>query len=253
MVDTYSLILALATALAAGIVGSFALMKRMTLAGDVVSHIALPGLGLALLLHFNPILGAAATLFLGTLLIWQLQKKSNLNADAAIGVIFVGALALGTLLTPNEDLIMALFGGFGGLTPQTFILGLFAVAVVIAFIWKFRNHLILSIFSPELASATGVNLNALNLAYLLAFALVILLGLRFLGTILVGALLIVPAATGRQLTHKFSSFLIASSAASIIATGLGFFISNRYGFTLGPTIVATASILFCLSLLKRKV
>ncbi len=72
---SYSIILALLTAFAAGLVGSFALMKRMSLAGDVISHIALPGLGLALLFGFNPLLGAASTLFLGTILIWRLQTS----------------------------------------------------------------------------------------------------------------------------------------------------------------------------------
>src|SRR5437667_6345642 len=104
------------TALAAGLVGSFALMKGMSLAGDVVSHIALPGLGLALLFGFNPLTGAAAALFLGTILIWRLQKSSTLTTDVAIGVIFTAALAIGTVLTPSDDLIEALFGGFQSLT-----------------------------------------------------------------------------------------------------------------------------------------
>src|ERR1041384_1392530 len=106
---SYSIILALLTALAAGLVGSFALMKRMSLAGDVVSHIALPGLGLALLLGFNPLAGAAVALFLGTILIWHLQKFSTVTTEVAIGVIFTAALAIGTVLTPSEDLIEALF------------------------------------------------------------------------------------------------------------------------------------------------
>ena len=90
--EIYSIVLMLLTALAAGLVGSFALMKRMSLAGDVVSHIALPGLGLALLFHINPLIGAAAALLLGTLLIWHLQQGSTLTTDVAIGVIFTAAL-----------------------------------------------------------------------------------------------------------------------------------------------------------------
>ncbi|MGC9225366.1 MAG: metal ABC transporter permease, partial [Terracidiphilus sp.] len=84
----YGIILALLFAVAAGLVGSFALMKRMILAADVISHVALPGLGLAFLLHFNPLLGGGVTLFLGTLLIWQLQKKESLSTEVAIGVVF---------------------------------------------------------------------------------------------------------------------------------------------------------------------
>src|ERR1043166_3484345 len=139
---SFSIILALLTAVAAGLVGSFALMKRMSLAGDVISHIALPGLGLALLLHFNPLLGAAATLFLGTLLIWRLQSGGTLTTDVAIGVIFTAALAIGTLLTPSEDLIEALFGGFQSLTLTSFSLGIVAVGAIVTFIYFARHQLI---------------------------------------------------------------------------------------------------------------
>jgi len=102
--------LALLFAVAAGLVGSFALMKRMLLAGDVISHLALPGFGLAFLLKINPLLGAATTLFLGTLLIWQLQKKTGLATESAIGVVFAAALGIGAAITPSDELIEALFG-----------------------------------------------------------------------------------------------------------------------------------------------
>src|SRR5579863_8406516 len=106
------LLLAIFFALAAGLVGCFALMKRMVLASDVISHLALPGLGVAFLLKVNPLIGGAATLFLGTLLVWRLQKRTGLATDAAIGVIFAAALAIGALVTPREDLVEALFGNF---------------------------------------------------------------------------------------------------------------------------------------------
>jgi ABC-type Mn2+/Zn2+ transport system permease subunit len=101
----YSIILALLFAVAAGLVGSFALMKRMILGADVISHVALPGLGLAFLWHFNPLLGGGAALFLGTLLIWQLQKKESFSTEVAIGVVFAGSVAIGAALTPKEDLV----------------------------------------------------------------------------------------------------------------------------------------------------
>ena len=259
---SFSIILALLTAVAAGLVGSFALMKRMSLAGDVISHIALPGLGLALLLHFNPLLGAAATLFLGTLLIWRLQSGGTLTTDVAIGVIFTAALAVGTLLTPSEDLIEALFGGFQSLTLISFLLGVLAVIAVTTFLYVSRHKLVLSMFSPELAAATGVNVSRLNLYYLLIFSLTVLLGLRFLGALLVGALIIIPAATGRQLTHTLTRFLIASSVVSLVSVTIGFAIDRFYSqlrigsvtlnLSLGPAIISVATLLFLLSFLKRK-
>jgi ABC-type Mn2+/Zn2+ transport system permease subunit len=259
----YSIVLVLLTALAAGFVGSFALMKRMSLAGDVISHIALPGLGIALLLHFNPLVGAATTLLLGTLLIWRLQQGRTLTTDVAIGVIFTAALAIGTLVTPSEDLIEALFGGFQSLTLIWFLLGVLAVLGIITFIYVFRHKLILALFSPELAAATGINVARLDLYYLLVFSLTVLLGLRFLGALLVGALIIIPAAIGRQLTHTLTAFLSASSAASVISVAIGFLINRYYSqlrlgsvalnLSLGPAIISVATIMFMLSLLRRKV
>jgi ABC-type Mn2+/Zn2+ transport system permease subunit len=258
----YSIVLVLLTALAAGLVGSFALMKRMTLAGDVISHVALPGLGIALLLHFNPLIGAAATLFIGTLLIWRLQQGRTLSTDVAIGVIFTAALAIGTLVTPSEDLIEALFGGFQSLTLPWFVLGVLAVSGIITFIYSFRHKLILALFSPELAAATGINVARLDLYYLLIFSLTVLLGLRFLGALLVGALIIVPAAIGRQLTHTLGAFLTTSSAASVLSVAIGFFINRYYShltlgtvtlnLALGPAIISVATLLFLLSLLRRR-
>ena len=260
---SFSIIVALLTAVAAGLVGSFALMKRMSLAGDVISHIALPGLGLALLLHFNPLIGAATTLFLGTLLIWRLQSGGTLTTDVAIGVIFTAALAVGTLLTPSEDLIEALFGGFQSLTLISFSLAVLAVIAIMSFLYVSRHQLVLSMFSPELAAATGVNVSRLNLYYLLVFSLTVLLGLRFLGALLVGALIIIPAAAGRQLTHTLTRFLIASSTVSLVSVLIGFAINHFYSqlkigsvtlnLSLGPAIISVATLLFLLSFLKRKI
>ena len=263
VLESYSIVLALLTALAAGLVGSFALMKRMSLAGDVVSHIALPGLGLALLFHINPLVGAAAALLLGTFLIWHLQKGGTLTTDVAIGVIFAAALAIGTLVTPSEDLVEALFGGFQSLTLPWFLLGIVSVLVIVMFIFTFRHKLILTLFSPELAAATGVNVSRVNLYFLLVFSLTVLLGLRFLGALLVGALIIIPAAIGRQLTHTLTTFLSASALASALSVVIGFSINRYYphfavgtvtiNLTLGPAIISVATFFFLLSLLRKKI
>lgn len=239
-------------AVAAGIVGSFALLRKTVLAGDVMSHIALPGLGLAFLFKFNPLLGAGTTLFLGAVLIWELEKKTGLSTDAMIGVIFSASIAIGALLTPNEDLIEALFGGFGKITFIQFAIGVTASLFVILVLLKYRNQLILSLFSQDLAAVSGVKINRLNFCFLLIFSLTILLALQFLGALLVGALLMVPAIIGRQLTHTFIAFLIASALASVIAVLIGILISRVYHLPPGPMIISVATAIFLISLFKKK-
>src|SRR5206468_899629 len=138
-----------------------------------------------------------------------------------------------------------------------FLLGVVAVAAIVWFTFRFRYQLILSLFSPELAAVSGVNVSRLNLYFLLAFSLTVLLGVRFLGALLVGALIIVPAAIGRQLTHTLTAFLLISSLASVLSVGLGLTISLVYphikigsvtlNLALGPAIIGVATVLFLLS------
>jgi len=247
------LVLAMFFALAAGLVGGIALMKRMLLAGDVISHLALPGLGLAFLYKVNPVIGGAATLFLGTFLVWQLEKKSGLAIEAAIGVIFAAALAIGAAVIPNEDLAESLFGELPRISPVGFFLGMAALLFVILSVFLLKDQLSLSIFSPDLAAATGVNVSRLDLYFLLLFSLTVLVGLRFMGALLASALIIVPAATSRQLTNKLSHFFLLSASASLFSVTTGFLLNVLVlkFTTAGPTIAILSAALFCLSLLVR--
>src|SRR5689334_20933752 len=246
-------VLALCFSLAAGLVGCIALMKRMLLAGDVISHLALPGLGLAFAFKLNPLMGGAATLFLGTFLVWQLQKKTGLATEAAIGVIFAAALAIGAAVTPSEDLAESLFGQLGSISATGFLLGLAAVLFVIFSIFLLEDQLSLSIFSTDLAAATGVPIARLDLYFLLLFSLTVLVGLRFMGALLASALIIMPSATARQLTNKLSHFFLLAVLASLLSVAAGFLL-NAFVFkfsTAGPTIAILSTLLFSSSLLAR--
>ncbi|WP_348268824.1 metal ABC transporter permease [Edaphobacter paludis] len=251
--NIYAVLLTLLFATAAGLLGCFALMRRMLLAGDVISHLALPGLGLAFMFHLHPLAGGACSLLLGTLLIAQLQKRTGLATDATIAVVFASSLAIGAALTPQEDLVDAFFGKFQPLSFFSFTGGLLAVLLILFFIFRFKDELVLTLFSPELAVAMGVKANRLNLYFLLVFSLVVLIGLRFMGALLAGALIMLPAATGRQLSNNLSGFLWTSSIAGMVAVALGL-ISSDYmfrGLSLGPATTMAAAALFAVSLLRK--
>ncbi len=251
---SYAILLAAFFAIAAGLVGSVALMKRMVLASDVISHLALPGLGIAYLLKSNPLVGGGATLFLGTLLVWQLQKKTGLATDSSIGVVFAASLGIGALLTPNEDLLEALFGNFEKLSLFGFLLGTAAVILIVAFVVQMKDRLILNLFSPDLASATGVNVAHLDLGFLLVFSLTVLVGLRFMGALLSSALIIIPAATARQLAGKMTEFVVVACALSLVSVAAGFLVSTLIfkTSTVGPSIVIVSVLLFAMSLITKK-
>jgi ABC-type Mn2+/Zn2+ transport system permease subunit len=250
----YELAAAVMVAIAAGLVGSFALMKRMSLASDVVSHLALPGIGIALALRLNPALGAASTLLIGTLLVWGVEKKTGIATEAVIGVVFAASLAVGALITPREELEEVLFGSMQPLGLLEFIVGGFAAAGVITIVLLRRHHLALALFSPDIAAASGINLSGLSLEFLLLFSLTILLSLKFLGALLAGALLMIPAATGRRLATSLSSFLAYSAVAGAVAVIIGLAISSAFqgiGAS-GPAVVLVSAATFVFASFTRK-
>ena len=200
--ESGALALSIATAIAAGLIGCFAVMRRMALAADAISHVALPGIGVALALRIHPLAGAGAMLFFGTLLIWALESRTRIATETIIGVVFSGALAVGSLMSSGEELIEALFGGPGKLTIGEIVFGLLAAAGVVVFVLKKRSSLILVLVSPEVARTAGVNVARLNLLYLEMFALTVALGLRYLGVLLMGSMIIIPAATAKRLACR---------------------------------------------------
>ncbi|MBI2515169.1 metal ABC transporter permease, partial [Candidatus Wolfebacteria bacterium] len=239
-------------AAASGMIGVFALMRRMSLAADAISHIALPGLGLAFLYKINPLIGGAATLFLGTILIWNIESRTKIPTETIIGVIFSLSLAIGSLVTPREDLIEALFGGVSRLSAAEFSGTITLAILIIGLTLYFKNQFIIQMTSPDLAVVTGLKVKRLNLYFLLLFSLTVILGLKFLGALLMGSLIIIPAAAAKNIGWNTNSMLGLAVSIGILSVIGGFFISNSYHFTLGPTVIVLAGLIFLMSLLPRK-
>jgi ABC-type Mn2+/Zn2+ transport system permease subunit len=247
-----ALLVAIAMAVAAGLIGSFAVMKRMSLAADPLSHVALPGIGIALALHIDPVFGAVVVLAFGALLVWALEDRARATTESAIGVLFSAALAIGSIMTTGEDLIEALFGGAGSLSLSEKLFGLAAASAIVLFILASKNSLVIMMVSSDVARTAGIKVRRLELLYLEAFALTIALGLRYLGVLLMGALIIIPAVTAKRLSYGLNSLLWFSVALSVISTTVGFAIAAHLHREAGPIIVLVATVLFLLSLFGRR-
>lgn len=251
MPSELNLTLSILMATAAGLVGCFALMKKMTLASDAMSHIALPGLGIAIAFGISPLLGGAVAVLIGALIIWELERQTKISTETMIGVVFSFALAVGSLLSTDEELIDALFGGGSILSPAQTSIGILAALLVIAFLLTARHRLVVSLVSPDIARTVGIHVPRLNLAFLFAFAVTIILGLHYLGVLLMGSLIIIPAATARRLARTFPQMLIASVFIAVFSTLIGIYLSVATGYESGPLIVVAATIFFLVSLLFR--
>lgn len=247
-----ALLLPLCMAVAAGLVGCFAVMRRMTLGADALSHVALPGIGVALALGANPVLGGVTALLLGTTLVWSLEHRTRVPTEAIIGVVFSAALAVGSMLTTGEALIEALFGG--GRAPGSWETGLGTAAalVVVAFVLRARHRLVIALVSRDLAGTAGVDVPRLDLLYLLAFAVTVALGLRYLGVLLMGSLIIIPASTARHLARSLRGMLVVAVGVSTAATLVGTLAAPLLHVQAGSLIIAVAAACFLASLASRR-
>jgi len=239
-----TLIVPVAMSVAAGLVGCFAVLRRMTLASDALSHVALPGIGVALALGVNPVLGGVTALLLGTTLVWALEHKTRVPTEALIGVTFSAALAIGSMLTSGEQLLEALFGATSRTGRAETVACLAASLAVAGLVWRIRHRLVITLVSADLARTAGIDVERLDLLYLLVFGLTVALGLRYLGVLLMGSLVIIPAATARHLARSLGSMLAWAAGLAAAATTLGTICAAVLHVTPGPMVIAVAAALF---------
>ena len=236
---------------AAGYLGSIMISKRMALVGDALSHVALPGLALGILFGFNPFLGAFALLAVTAVVTWYLQKSTALPVESIIGVLFVLALAVGILITPQVELYEALFGDISSVTlADAAVAAAVSLAVVLALRFIYRR-LALTMISRELAVSTGVNVEMVNLVYLLLVSTVVAVGIKEVGTLLVGAVVIVPAAAARNVSSSLTGYSLLSGAFGVASAIVGVLLASYLALPAGPVVVLAGAVLFGVGLSVR--
>ena len=240
------------TVLAASLLGAFVVVKRMALVGDVLSHVALPGIGLALMLSIDPIYGAAVFLLAAAFGTWLIEKKTALPPEAIIGTFFTATLALGVILVPSEELFESLFGNLFAIKKLDAMVIIAASSMIFSLTLLLSRRLTLSIAAPDLAKSAGFRPDFSYLAFLLLFALSVALGIKLIGSVLMGALTILPAVSARNLAWSLKSFVGFSVIFGLVMTLIGILISTAFNFPPGPAVILTGIIFFIISLFFKK-
>jgi len=246
------LIVAIFIGASTSLLGVFVILRKMALAGDALSHVALPGLALGLIFNFNPFWGAAAFLLLATLGVWVLEYYTTLSVDTLIGIFFTVSLAIGILITPQQELLEALFGDISLLSRQEALFSIFISVLVITILLAIYKKLALNMLSQELAQSIGVKNRILELVYLFIFALVVALGIKFVGALLMGSLVIIPAASAKNVAKSLKSFIIISVLLGISTTILGMLFVFSAKTTPGPLFILISAGFFVITLIIRQ-
>lgn len=255
MLDTiiYSLIVGTAVGLAAGYLGSIMVLEKMALVGDALSHVALPGLALGVLYNFNPLIGGFLFLFISAVLIWHLGRVTKLSFETLVGAAFTLALAIGILLFGNnlDALETALFGDIAQVGLISAVIAVIISFVVILLTRLIYHRIVLGLISEELAVSRGINVGRINLLYLLLVSLTVALGIQITGTLLVGFLVVTPAAAARTISSNLSKYLTLSAVFGGISAISGILMSSYLNILPGPLVVVSGVTIFAVVIIIR--
>ena len=241
---TLSLIIGIFVGLSAGYLGSLMILKKMALVGDALSHVALPGLALGILFNFDPFFGAFAILFGSAVVIWHLGRVTRLSFETLVGAMFTLALAVGILMIPEAELLEALFGDITKVTLLDTVLAIVISLIAIGLTRLIYNKIILGMISEDLAISDGVNISRINLAYLLLVSLVVAIGIKIVGTLLVGFLVIVPAAAARNMSPNLFRYAVLSATFGAMSSFSGVLLSGYMDLPAGPLVVLAGIVIF---------
>jgi len=248
---TLSLLIGISVGVSAGYLGSLMVLKKMALVGDALSHVALPGLALGILFNFNPFFGAFAFLFASAVIIWHLGRVTKLPFETIVGAMFTVALAVGILLIPEPDLLEALFGDITKVTILETVVAVVISVMAVLLTKMIYRKLVLGMISEELAISKGIDVSRTNLLYLLLVSLVVAVGIKIVGTLLVGFLVIVPAAAAKNVSADLSKYAVLSASFGTVSTCSGILFSSYLNLPTGPLVVFSGIIVFLATVLAK--
>ncbi|WP_261881905.1 zinc ABC transporter permease subunit ZnuB [Vibrio pelagius] len=247
-----SILAGLGIALIAGPLGSFVVWRKMAYFGDTLAHASLMGLALGFLLEINLYLALLICCLMLAVLLVTLQKQKLVATDTLLGILAHSALSLGLVAVSfldnvRVDLMSYLFGDLLAVSPTDLVFiysGAAAVALVLAIFWR---PLLSTTVNEDLAAVEGINIDLMRLVLMLMVGIVIAVGMKFVGALIMTSLLIIPAATARKFAQTPEQMAFIASGIGSLAVLGGLSLSWFYDTPAGPSVVITATAMFMLS------
>ncbi len=259
----YALIAGVLISLCAALLGVTLVLKRYSMIGDGLSHVAFGAIAVATVCGTAPMTVALPITIVAAVILLGVNSSKKIKGDAAIAMISVGALALGYLLlnifsassNVSGDVCTTLFGSTSILTlsKTDVILCLVLTAVVILVFMLFYHKIFSVTFDENFASATGTKTKAINTLIAVITAVVIVLAMNLVGALLISALIIFPALSAMRIFKSFFSVIISSAVISVTCAIIGIFIAILYGTPVGSTIVVANIAAFIICMLLGKI
>lgn len=253
----FAIIVGILVSLCAALLGVSLVLKRYSMIGDGLSHVAFGAMAVAAVLKVTPMYFALPVTVLAAVLLLRAGRNTKIKGDAAIAVISVGAMAAGYLImnifstnaNVSGDVCTTLFGSTSILTlsrDDVIMCTVLAAAVIIIYV-LFYNKLFAVTFDEAFTAATGTKASLYNLLLAVVTAVVIVLAMNLVGALLISALIIFPALSSMRLFKSFFKVIISSAVIAVVCSVIGIFASVIYDTPVGSTIVMADAAVFALS------
>jgi ABC-type Mn2+/Zn2+ transport system permease subunit len=245
-------------AVACGLVGTWVVLRGMTFIGDALAHGVLPGLAVATIVGFSPTIGALVSAGVMVGGISLVGRRARLNEDAAIGLLFVGMLALGVLIVSRSrsfagDLTGFLFGGITSITRADLVVGsVVAAAVLVVVVVGYRAFLVLA-FNRDAAELMRLRPAWAHVVLMVLITATVVASFKTVGTLLVFALITAPAAASIQLVRRVPWVLVTSVLLAELSVVVGLLLSWHYRLAAGAAMAVCAVGCFLVAMVVAEV
>lgn len=244
-------------ALCSALLGVSLVLKRYAMIGDGLSHVGFGALAVATALNASPLLISLPIVLIAAMLLLRLSESSKIKGDSAVSIISTGALAVGVMIVSlttgmNTDVSNYLFGSILTMSESDVSLSVLISLLVVSMFVIFYNRIFSVTFDESFAQATGIKVSTYNTIIAGLTALVIVLGMRLMGALLITSLIVFPALTAMRLCKQFKTVIINSAAVSVVCLWLGVIISYVYATPTGASIVICNIIFFLIYFALQK-
>ena len=240
------------------VIGAYVVARGRAFMGDALAHSVLPGMGVGLLATGSALVAAVPAGVGIALLMGYISRRTGSSEDTSIGIVFAGMFALGLVMLSSPlyinsflrirdrqapDIEDLLIGEILGVNTGEVYLSLGLAALVIAGLYVFHRHLVYTTFDPVGAAVVGIRTRLVEYVLLALLALVIVIGIQAAGIVLVMAMLITPAATGFLLAKRFVGVMLIGALIGVMSAVIGMYLSFHANMPTGPVmaLVATAA------------
>lgn len=237
-----ALVVGVVLAVTAGLIGVSLVLRRKAMIGDGLSHVGFGAFAIATVIGVMPLQFALPIVILAAILILQVNQKSKVDADALIAMLSAGALAVGTLVISvvrgvNTDINNYLFGSILALDDFDVVVGVIFSLVVILFFFVKYHEIFVMTFDENFAKSIGLKTERLNTIFAILCAVVVVLGMRLVGALLISSLIIFPTVTVMQVVKSFKAVVFTSVVISVFCMVMGIIFSYFVATPTGATIV----------------